>query len=61
MMTTTYKKGGTVKKAKGGKVTKKNMGGMMPGNQMMGNQMPGAPMMPKAGQNMKKGGSARKK
>ena len=33
MMTTTYKKGGTVKKAKGGKVTKKNMGGMMPGNQ----------------------------
>tara|TARA_R100000951_G_scaffold101051_2_gene92124 strand:- start:594 stop:818 length:225 start_codon:yes stop_codon:yes gene_type:complete len=56
MMTTTYKKGGTVKKAKGGKVTKKNMGGMMPGN-----QMPGAPMMPNAGQNMKKGGSARKK
>jgi|TARA_A100000172_G_scaffold69721_1_gene49889 hypothetical protein len=27
MMTTTYKKGGTVKKAKGGKVAKKLMGG----------------------------------
>ena len=60
-ITTTFKKGGTVKKAKGGKITKKNMGGMMPGNQMPGNQMPGAPMMPGARQNMMHGGKVHKK
>ena len=46
MMTTTYKKGGTVKKAKGGKVAKKLMGGGQGYNarldESMGARNPGA-------------------
>jgi len=65
MATTTYKKGGAVKKAKGGKISKKNMGGsmhampngtMMPNNQMAGNQM-----MPNTQQTMMHGGKVSKR
>jgi hypothetical protein len=64
MATTTYNKGGKVKKAAGGKV--KKMGGgamhampngtMMPNNQMAGNQM-----MPNTQQTMMHGGKVSKR